>query len=394
MASRGRQRELVGIKRRGPSWFVTVRVNGHLYTDTFPLETPFETMQAWRVAQIHRYGATHVPNATGSFAADIEAYLVRVAAMPSIGQRAAHLEVWAQELGRDRPRSSITTAEIDAVIQRWQLDGVIPPGARGPRPSRRAALAPGTVRRRKTSLQSFFNLMNGKGGANPARSATVPPEPKPEPRDIDRLVIDRIIAAMPEWQDTKPGAIRRLNLGRLRVAVMAATGIPPGLLQQIRPTDLILSTPASVRVPRRKKGGGIAARLIPLTEKGRVALQAFHAANAYGVFAIAALNRSFKRAARRAGLDAKRVRLYDLRHSFLTDLYRATHDLATVGRLGLHAPGSTITARYAQGANDDVDAAAVAKLDAARPDPPANKLAAPVSKTRKSRRIIKLVERA
>ena len=42
-----------------------------------------------------------------------------------------------------------------------------------------------------------------------------------------------------------------------------------------------------------------------------------------------------------------------------------TKDLATVGRLGVHAEGSVITARYAKGANAEVDVAAVAAFERA-----------------------------
>jgi hypothetical protein len=54
-----------------------------------------------------------------------------------------------------------------------------------------------------------------------------------------------------------------------------------------------------------------------------------------------------------------------LRHSYLNEVYRVTHDLATVARLALHKPGSPITARYAAGANEDVDAAAQEAFSAA-----------------------------
>ena len=67
----------------------------------------------------------------------------------------------------------------------------------------------------------------------------------------------------------------------------------------------------------------------------------------------------------RAGLDPATVHLYDLRHSFLTEVYRAKGDLATVGRFGLHAEGSKVTARYAKGANQAVDVAAAAAVSAA-----------------------------
>lgn len=70
------------------------------------------------------------------------------------------------------------------------------------------------------------------------------------------------------------------------------------------------------------------------------------------------VNISFQRACRRAGVNG--LTLYDLRHSFGAQMYRATRDLKTVGRFLLHAEGSTQTARYAKAADADVDAAAVA----------------------------------
>jgi integrase len=170
---------------------------------------------------------------------------------------------------------------------------------------------------------------------------------------------------MPRYRSHKPHAPAVLSLAPIRAQVIADTGVPPGLLQRVQPHDLVLVGAAcSVRVSARKKGGGVGARTIPLTTAGAIAFRAFHAAGAYGRFATSSLNRAFKHGCRAAGIDPRSVRLYDLRHSFLTDLYRATHDLATVARFALHAAGSPITARYAQGANREVDQAAALRLDA------------------------------
>ncbi len=360
------RRTLVGIKRRGPSWFVTVRVHGHLYSETFPLTTPAQVMKDWRDDQIHKYGG-ETAVVGGSFADDISTYLDRVSAMPSYKQRAAHLELWAQALGRQRPRSSITAEEIEIVLQGWLDTPTTPaPGHKG-RPSAPDGLSPGTVRKRRTALQSFFAKMDGKKSrrVNPVKGTTAPEEPKPEARHIDRVLIEAALAHMPLHHSSKSSAVKVLSLSKVRAAVIAATGIPPGLVKQIRPHDLVLVSPGTVRVSHRKKGGGIEARTIQLTPDGLAAFKAFHAAQAYGGFATESLNRAFKRGCRRAGLDPRAVHLYDLRHSFLTDLYTETRDEATVARMGLHAEGSKVTARYTKGAHTDVDAAAAAALGAA-----------------------------
>lgn len=368
-------RKLKGIRRRRNTWEVNVRVHGHLYTDTFPLTTPVQEMKDWRAEQVEKYGGERTT--AGSFGADIVTYLARVAAMPSLNQRAAHLELWARALGRDRPRRSITVEEIDVVLQDW-LD----------------TCAPGTVRKRRTALQSFFAKMNGKKSrlVNPVKGSDAPKEPKPEARGLDYVTLERAIAAMPDQRDTKKGLPARVNQSKIRARVIAYTGIPPGLLKTIRPSDLQLAA-GTVRIRPRSKGGGVEARTVPLIPEAIAAFRDFHAAACYGPFATESLNRSFKRGCARAGLDPATVHLYDLRHSFLSQVYRVTRDLATVGRLGLHAEGSPVTARYAKGANQAVDVAATTAfsvaLAAQRPGPPdppdPAKLGAEVGRGRKSR---------
>ncbi len=301
-------------------------------------------MKDWRTEQLGKYGSTRA--AAGSFSADVETYLGRVSAMPTYQQRAAHLALWAKELGRDRPRHSITAEDIDRVLQRWL-----------------ETLTPATVRKRRTALQSFFVRLDGKKAKvpNPVKASDNPKEPKPEARSIDYLLIAAAIAAMPDQRDTKKGLPPRVSLSKIRARVLAYTGIPPGILKQVRPTDLQL-TAGTLRVVPRHKGAGVEARTLPLISEGLDAFKAFHAAHAYGPFATESLNRSFKRGCAKAGIDPKAVHLYDLRHSFLTELYRVKQDLATVARFGLHAEGSRVTARYAKGANQAVDVAAAAAL--------------------------------
>jgi integrase len=339
-------RKLKGIRRRGNRWEAYVRIEGHLYSTTFPLDTPLDEMRTWRDDQLATRGVDD-QTTVGSLRADITAYLARVSSMPTYKQRAAHLELWARALGRERPRGSITAGDIDEVLQEWLL-----------------TLTPGTVRKRRTALQSFFAKMNGKKSrlVNPVKASENPIGAKPAARGLDYFRIANAIAAMPTQRDTKKGQPARLSLSAIRARVLAYTGIPPGILQQIQPTDLSIAD-GTVRVVPRHKGAGVEARTLPLTADALDAFKAFHAANAYGPFSIVALNRSFKRGCKAAGLDPKTIHLYDLRHSFLTALYLVTRDLATVGRLGLHAEGSKVTARYAKGADYAVDSAAAAALN-------------------------------
>ena len=276
-------------------------------------------------------------------------------------QRARHLETWLRELGRDRARDSITAAEIDEVLQRWlttptnqppsaadhrkspQPLDTRPPRYRG-RPSAPTGLAPATVIKRRMALLSFFRTMNGKDGENPVRATKRPHPPKAEARGLDYTTIARILAAMPA-SDTKK-----------RVDVLAYTGLPPGLLATVTRFDLDLSK-KTVRVRPRRKGAGVAAATLPLTSEGLRAFRAFHRADLYGIYSVTAANRSFKRAC--AALELRGLTVYDLRHSFLTQMFLITKDTSTTARFGLHASLAT-TQRYVQAAMRQVDTEAAA----------------------------------
>ena len=208
--------------------------------------------------------------------------------------------------------------------------------------------------------------LDGKQATNPVKGSTNPKEPKAEARSLNYVAIERAIAAMPDYCSVKPGAVKPLSLSKICARVIAYTGLPPGILNAVSRHDLSLVA-ATVRVVPRTKGGGVEARTLPLSADALEAFKDFHRADAYHRVP-QKLNESFKRGCKRAGLDPKAVHLYDLRHSFLSQVYRVTKDLATVARLGVHAEGSVVTARYARGANTEVDLAAVAAFDTAVAD--------------------------
>jgi integrase len=357
-----------GIRRRGNRWQAFVKVAGKFRPKYFPLTTPPEEMQDWRDTEKKKH-APRVDSA-GSFGADIQAYLRRKAAMPTIEQRAAHLELWAQALGRDRPRTSITAEEIDRVMQIWLSTPTNQPdpalrGRRG-RPSAPGGLSKSTVKKRRATLRAFYNTMNGskKDGVNPVRSSECPVVSTDlEARGIPMADAARIVAAMPEWVDVRPGAVPIRARGRLFADAMLWTGLPPNLLNAIRPGDLALDAAVpTMRVRGRDKGQGVEARTIPI---GPQAVAAFRRIAAAGVFGQlpANLNQSVKRAARRLDIPVPAdFHVYDLRHSYGTALYRQTRDEGAVGRALMHAKQSRMARRYTEAAHREVDAAGVAAL--------------------------------
>jgi integrase len=399
---RRRQKGTGSVRPKGRGWESLITVNGAAVRKQWDQEPTNAQLLAWCVAE----RAAQRPAAeAGSFEADVAAYLGLIAAQPSHGQVAAHLEQWLRELGRDRHRRTITSQDVDRVIQRWLVTPTRPaPGQRG-RPSGPKGLAAETIRRRCNSLRMLFVKLDGREATNPVRGATKPRVPPPQRRGLDSAVIAQILAAMPVTRMERVGGIVQPSLAPIRAAVLAYTGLPPNLVRQIKATDLDF-VGRTIRVPERHKGGGVESRILPMVPQAFEALRAFHAANAYGgkpgTYKVVAA--AFKRAAARLGIDPRTLRLYDLRHSFGEDMYRSSRgDLATVARFLMHAKGSPITARYAMGADDDVNRLAAAAFgetvaqriaEAQTPQAPAVPAAAggylpPILATRRKTRRIK-----
>jgi integrase len=364
-------RKLKGVRWKRGKQQARVQVNGQTYYETFGADALPATIKAWQEQMRDEHDTTPVEH--GSIEDDVlNRYLPTVVAKKTYKQIVAHLTLWLDALGRDRTRASVTTFEIDCIMQGWlTTPSVFGPGEKG-RPSAKGGLNPQTIRKRRTSLRSFFVKMNGgkgKPGPNPVTGSWCPKAPKPEVRGTDYATIAAILEEMPEWLDTKkarrgrPAAPKVRALGRLRCAVIAHTGIPPGVLGTIAPRDVSYQR-GDVRIAAgRDKGEGVPPCTLELTADGLAAFKALADANGFGPFATGPLNVSFKRAAKRLDIGYG-LTVYDLRHSFGSLVYETTADLATVGRFLMHAEGSTVTARYAAAANKTVDRAAATAIGA------------------------------
>lgn len=327
--------------------------------ETFEATATDADIRAWQKKQKDRKVTT--PIASGTFEADVIEHLRGITAMPTYKQIAGHFERWLDALGRDRVSDKIESSEIDRVMNDWKLTpSTFAPGQKG-RPTRGRGLNPQTIRKRRSTLMTFFEKKNGPTGINPVRGTWCPAPPKAEVRGTDYATIARIIAAMPTYRDTKKGTAKAISFAKLRVDVIAHTGIPPGMLGTVGRRDLQLAKARpTVRMQERNKGGGVEARTLELTPGGVAAFQRFAAADAFGPFAEQSLNRSFQKAAARVGVIGLSV--YDLRHSFGALVYSVTRDLATVARFLGHAEGSKMTLRYAAAAFQEVDRAAAASI--------------------------------
>jgi integrase len=143
---------------------------------------------------------------------------------------------------------------------------------------------------------------------------------------------------------------------------MAATGLPHAQIADLTPADVDLVAWTLV-VRGRRKGRGGPPSLRPLSPQAVAAFRAFCQAEAWGPFSRGSLYRIFQDACATLGLTG--LRPYDLRHSYLTDVYRATGDLRVTQVLAGHSK-SSLTERYTLAAVPPQVAAAVAKVERMR----------------------------
>lgn len=361
-----------GILPTPHGYLVTVRVLGELKAQRFPPEAKLTVMRDWRMtarvtglaAAAQRTGKAVKP---GTLADDVRDYLKGIATMPRLDQRTKHMTEWLEALGPERTRDSIQTHEIQAELHRLRKSGC--PVIEYVRDANNRAIrkvvghrpySESEVNKRRTALMHFFRVMNGKSGRNPVRDIPKFREPDPEPRGVPMDTIERILAHL------KP------SVTKARLSVMAYTGIPHLTLALVRPEDVRWDVPA-VYLHGRRKGKGTKGRMLPLRPEAVKAFRLMETWDAWGQSRAdgghpkrgwSSLNPAVGRACR--ALKIPVIRSYDFRHSFGTAVYAASGDLHATGKLLGHSD-SRLTARYALGAEDPRQIAALNALGALLP---------------------------
>lgn len=351
-----------GFTRTASGFRAWVRVSAKadhfdtLCTKRFPSDTRPADIRAWRRAtrdrlqqrlEQQRQSRASTRGIAGTFRADAHRYLAAVTAMTSYTDRCRHVGLWAAIFG-DRPRSEIAAHEIRTVRDQWltvgprrhwqRVNGV------GQWIDVAGPLSASTVNHRLRALSNLWTVLDGPRAPNPVREVPEAMEADAVPRSMDYDTIRLILEAMSDQGRGVRGQPRRArSLAKVRARVLAWTGITPKELSLLCPEDLRLEESLLV-VPPRRKGRGARGRFVPLNDEARLALTDFDRLQAYGRFERRVVLRAWQRASRT--VLGRPVRLYDLRHSFITSIALATKDLRLAGRLAGHTDSRT-TDRYA-----------------------------------------------
>lgn len=314
----------------------------------FPAGTALKTMRAWQddTRRELREAAADTAAAlpAGTLAADVATALLQVPASQRAELRylVGH---WLAALGH-RARASLTPADLRAVEATW------------------TTAAPSSVRHRRRALTTVWRLLDGPDADCPVARLPRIRQRLPAIRAIDFALAEHVIAGLPDRGRPRKGEAltsRDRSKSRARLRVMLYTGLPPATLRRIRPQDVELERGVVV-VPPRRKGAGAPAAVLPLLPQAIEAFRDWLRVGAWGAFSSHSLAKTFRRAVRRARLTRPEIpadlRVYDLRHSFLSMMLEATGDLAAVRELGQHASVQT-TLRYTQRAASPRASAAI-----------------------------------
>lgn len=318
----------------------------------YPLGTDVKTMQRWQLnTKADLMASLPAPTVKGSIAGDTPLYLATLHGRRRKDDRAL-LQHWIDSPLADVPRQQITRTMVKAQLATWEAAGA----------------SASSLNHRLRALRNLYRELDGDEDPNPTDKIKKRTEPPPQPRGVSYDLIEAIIAYMPDrGRAARGGTQTGVSLGKARARVMAWTGLPPAQVMQLQRVHFNRKA-RTLAVQPRRKGKGTPAQTIPLLPQAVDALQGFFDAGAEGRFNMSAFYQQWKRAqhaleralrhqVEQAGGDPStvtvpRIRPYDLRHSFGTEVYRRSRDLLAVRKLMLHAKVTT-SERYIEGAVDE-----------------------------------------
>jgi integrase len=391
-------------------WGITAQVEVAPFkpiSKRFPRETDLKEIQAWQLrTRADLLDEKPQPLARGTLAADVPRFLETPYAGTGRKQDDYRylLQAWidatlpgtSQTFG-DTHRNKITRDQIRTQAQTWQEAGI----------------AASTINHRVRALRKLYAVLDGEDAKNPCDKVKKLREPIPESRDIPVQVVQLLLANLPDrGRPEKGGSRSTVSESKIRLRVMAWTGLPQMQLERLRERDVRFTTGELYRRPRRK-GHGVAGSWTKLIPPAVEVLRDYAAANLWGKsFSRSSLRKAWKGTVRRTLKqaiaqaqqtgDARDVafvewlqtnipegcRPYDLKHAFGSEAYRQSGDSKAVKDLLQHASLVT-TERYVQGAVSARVEVVIDKMSARwRPSSPPSPPATPTPRRRHGLRLI------
>jgi len=303
----------------------------------YPFDTKVKVMTDWQDETRGALRKLLPKQAKGTLAADVTLYLKAVATMTTYKERERDLALWVAEFP-NRARHAIKTHEISAVLQRWLATGY----------------APRTVYNRRTALQAVWTTLDGERADNPVDAAFSPDRPTLTAKDLPLSTIDKVLDAVEDRGQGLRGQKRGgISKTKIRLRLIAYTGLPHKLVKQIT-RDGINWEGRTVLAAKRRKGTGVDARWLPLSDEAYDALVDFDAHDCYGSFSNSSMRQTWRRAWKWVHPnwpgDKPIPYPYQLRHSFATAIVQQNGDEKGAAGLLMHSPTSNITPRYTIGA--------------------------------------------
>lgn len=323
---------------------LTVRGREHRY----PLGTPLAQLRRTRKDLLDDAGPA---SRRGTLQGDCADHLRTIPEGRARDDAAAMLAHWCAGFG-DRASGDLQPKEIKAQRAAWLKTG--PNGA------------PFSKKHLNNMLHALRAVYRTNYGTtlNPALDVPVFTVKYSDARAIPNPLITRIIDGMPDRGKPANGTTPTVNLSKLRLRVMADTGLSQAMLKRVELHHLDVRK-KQVYVRMRLKGRGVVGATVPLLDAGVAAFKALVHAGGLGPFSTRSLAYCWRRAVERekavwmASEATKRrprpwplpddVRAYDLRHSFGTAILVVTGDLEATATLMRHANINT-TRRYIQAA--------------------------------------------
>jgi integrase len=340
---------------------VVAKAGGRQRERSFPLTADLNVMIGWQLTEKANLLAASPSTAApaGTLKDDAPAYLATLT-----GQRrkddAALAAHWLACGLASMPRAEITRSQIKAQMATWQEAGV----------------AANTINHRVRLLRNVYRELDGEDAPNPTDKIRKLPGPEAEARDVPYDLLEAIIAWAPDRGAASAGETRPgVSLSKDRARAMLWTGLPPSILMKVRRVHFNRAA-ATLKVQPRRKGRGTKGETIPLLPEAVNALQAFFDHAADGAFSTHSFYKWWHRAQQRfiaqlktltaeQGGDpatielVRRIRPYDIRHSFGSEAWRRSKNLLGLKKLMLHARLST-TERYITGVVDEAAASVLA----------------------------------